>query len=77
MKIEELLKKGEEAFHNMDWRDVVRINEEILNHATDERIRNLATGFYHYAQIILNLDNAGSVHAHWRCQPPSAGNRGA
>ncbi|MDI6654633.1 MAG: hypothetical protein QME59_01950 [Candidatus Hydrothermarchaeota archaeon] len=68
MKIEELLKKGEEAFHNMDWRDVVRINEEILNHATDERIRNLATGFYHYAlaklgkdyaQIILNLDNAG------------------
>ena len=68
MEIEELLKKGEEAFHNMNWRDVVRINEEILNQATDERIRNLATGFYHYAlaklgkdyaQIILNLDKAG------------------
>jgi tetratricopeptide (TPR) repeat protein len=67
MKIDELLKKGEKAFHNMDWKEVAKINEEILSQKPDKRIKALATGFCHYAlaklgkgpeEVILNLDKA-------------------
>lgn len=67
MEIDELLKKGEEAFNNMAWEEVAKINEEILDQKPDGRVKELATGFYHYAlaklgkepmQIISDLEKA-------------------
>ncbi len=49
MDINILLKKSEDAFRNMDWERLAEINREIMEERVDERNKNLATGFYHYA----------------------------
>jgi tetratricopeptide (TPR) repeat protein len=56
MEITELLKKSEEAFHKMDWKEVSRVNKEIMGAGVDERNGKLAAGFYHYARAKLEKD---------------------
>ncbi len=70
MDIDVLLKKSEDAFHVMDWKELAKINKEILEKKTDKRNKDLAAGFYHYAlskmangpeDAIENLEKSGEA----------------
>ncbi len=70
MDIDVLLKKSEDAFHIMDWKELAKINKEILEKKVDKRNKDLAAGFYHYAlskmakgpeDAIENLEKSGEA----------------
>lgn len=67
MDVLELLKDAKEAFHGMEWEKLAEINKEIIAQEPEERIENLAQGFYYYAsaklakepkKVVLDLDKA-------------------
>lgn len=69
MTVLKLLEEAKKAFHDMDWKRLAEINKKIVAEKPEEKIENLANGFYYYAlakleeeqeKVILDLDKAAS-----------------
>ncbi|MEE8403046.1 MAG: tetratricopeptide repeat protein [Candidatus Hydrothermarchaeaceae archaeon] len=69
MTVFKLLEESKKAFHDMDWKRLAEINKKIVAKKPEEKIENLANGFYYYAlaklekeqeKVILDLDKAAS-----------------